>query len=155
MLLLLRANQRQTHTSVICMSCGAAGTRVIPVVRQLSRQSKWLLTTRSLVRAQDESPVYNCNNISSHNPTCKIQGQWRSGITPLYASMAQLAAQLTCNQQVKSSTLFRSSTQFMVHLLSQGGRESSQNNATALKFDEFWEFEYNIIRKMRVFRALF
>ena len=27
-LLLLRVNQRQTHTSVICMSCGAAGTRV-------------------------------------------------------------------------------------------------------------------------------
>lgn len=30
-LLLLRANQRQTHISVICMTCGAAETRAISI----------------------------------------------------------------------------------------------------------------------------
>ena len=46
------------------------------------------------VQIPGDPPVYNCNNISSHNPTCKIQGQWRSGITPLYALVAQLAEAL-------------------------------------------------------------
>ena len=30
-----------------------------------------------------------------------------------------------------------------------GGRRVRMDNATALKFDEFWDFEYNINRKMR------
>ena len=30
-----------------------------------------------------------------------------------------------------------------------GRPQSSKDNATALKFDEFWDFEYNIDRKMR------
>ena len=61
----------------------------IPIGRET-----WLRTMTVWVRLPGGPPVYNCNNISSHNPTCKIQGQWRSGTTPLYALVAQLAEAL-------------------------------------------------------------
>ena len=72
MLLLLRANQRHERMHVF----------IRPAARQESASYPWdissvgssaaLLMRRSEVRALDVPPVYNCNNISSHNPTCKI-----------------------------------------------------------------------------------
>ena len=72
MLLLLRANQRHERVHVFIRP--AARQEPVPYPWDISSvgSSDGLLNRVSEVRALDVPPVYNCNNISSHNPTCKI-----------------------------------------------------------------------------------
>lgn len=99
-LLLLRANQRQEQVPVSIYLAARRELASYPWDISSVGSSAALLMRRSEVRALDVPPMYNCNNTSSHNPTCKIQGQWRSGITPLYANVAQLVVHSPCKRKV-------------------------------------------------------